>query len=145
MRIHLTEKELRALSSNTRCHTVVSKYHNRKTVVDGMTFDSKAEAERYSELVLMEKAGLITGWILKEARPALVAEARQQRFPLEANGKLIGVYVADFVYAYCGSYFGVVIEDVKGFATQAYKLKKKLFQACYGFPIIEYRKKGCAK
>lgn len=33
------------------------KYHNRKTVVNGQTFDSKKEANRYSELLLLERAG----------------------------------------------------------------------------------------
>lgn len=35
------------------------KYHNRKTVLDGMTFDSAAEAARWRELTLLEKAGHI--------------------------------------------------------------------------------------
>lgn len=36
------------------------KYHNKKTVVDGRTFDSKKEAERYDELLLLQRAGAIT-------------------------------------------------------------------------------------
>ena len=36
-----------------------SKYHNRKTLVDGIQFDSQKEANRYQELILMERAGLI--------------------------------------------------------------------------------------
>ena len=37
----------------------MSKYNSKKTVVDGQTFDSKKEANRYQELVLLEKAGVI--------------------------------------------------------------------------------------
>ena len=37
----------------------VSKYRNRKTLVDGIQFDSQKEANRYQELILMERAGLI--------------------------------------------------------------------------------------
>lgn len=36
------------------------KYHNRKTVIDGITFDSAKEARRYMELKLLERAGEIS-------------------------------------------------------------------------------------
>ena len=39
----------------------MNKYRNKKTVIDGIRFDSKREAERYSELKLMEKANMISG------------------------------------------------------------------------------------
>jgi len=35
----------------------MSKYHSRKTEIDGIVFDSKKEANRYCELKLMERAG----------------------------------------------------------------------------------------
>lgn len=38
-----------------------AKYGNRKVALDGITFDSKKEAQRYTELKLLEKAGKITG------------------------------------------------------------------------------------
>ncbi|MDD3747626.1 MAG: DUF1064 domain-containing protein, partial [Anaerostipes sp.] len=37
-----------------------SKYGARKTVIDGITFDSKREAKRYQELKLLEQAGEIS-------------------------------------------------------------------------------------
>lgn len=37
------------------------KYNNRKIEVDGMVFDSKKEASRYEELLLLQKAGAISG------------------------------------------------------------------------------------
>jgi hypothetical protein len=40
---------------------MASKYHNRKTVYKGIQFDSQKEENRYRELVLLERAGLIRG------------------------------------------------------------------------------------
>ena len=37
-----------------------TKYHNKVTVRDGHIFDSKKEAQRYTERSLLEKAGIIT-------------------------------------------------------------------------------------
>lgn len=37
----------------------MNKYRNRKTIVDRITFDSKAEANRYIELKMLEKSGYI--------------------------------------------------------------------------------------
>jgi len=39
---------------------VPPKYGNKKTVVDGITFDSMREANRYRELKLLERAGKVT-------------------------------------------------------------------------------------
>ena len=71
----------------------MSKFFNRKTEIDGIKFDSNKEANRYCELFLMQKAGLISDL------------RRQVRFELIPNqymdGKLIErrvEYVADFVY-----------------------------------------------
>ena len=36
------------------------KYHNKKTEIDGIVFDSRKEALRWHELKLMENAGLIS-------------------------------------------------------------------------------------
>lgn len=98
------------------------KYGNRKTVIDGVAFDSKAEAERYAELKLLERAGIIRDLQL------------QPKFPLiptfRKNGKTFrGItYVADFAYTENGR---KVVEDVKGFKTEVYKIKRKLFEYTY--------------
>ncbi len=99
-----------------------SKYKAKKVVVDGITFDSKKEARRYSELKLLEKTDLIRDLEL------------QKRYELQAkykNGLGKGIrkieYVADFVY-YDVKKDKVVVEDVKGYKTDIYKLKKKLFE-----------------
>lgn len=101
------------------------KFNAVKTVIDGHTFASKAEAKRYGELKMLEKAGEIDGLVL------------QPRFPLEVNRVSIGAYVADFSYWTLQRPPGRVIEDVKGMKTPLYRLKKKLVEALYGIEITE--------
>ena len=100
-----------------------SKYRNVKTVVDGVTFDSGAEARRYGELKLLERAGEIENLEL------------QPKFDCIIDGKKVCRYRADF------SYFTKekrVVEDVKGFKTPVYRLKKKLVEALFpGVTITE--------
>lgn len=106
----------------------MSKYHSRKTEIDGIMFDSKREANRYCELKLMERAGEIT-----DLRRQVRYEINQ---PYEIAGKKVrGIYyVADFVYCEKGE---PVIEDVKGMRTDVYKIKKKLFESKYKIQIKE--------
>lgn len=94
-----------------------SKYNARKTVVDGIQFDSVKEAKRYTRLRDMERAGLIQGLRLQVPFEILPS--------FERDGvKYRGMsYVADFVYYRAGK---VVVEDCKGFKTSEYKMKKKL-------------------
>ena len=107
-------------ASNSQMST--SKYRNRKTVVDGLVFDSKKEARRWQELQLMEGSGRVTGLM------------RQVRYDFVVNGVKLGFYKADFVYY---DYGELVVEDVKGMKTPVYNLKKKLMSACHGIDIIE--------
>lgn len=102
----------------------MSKYGAIKTEVDGITFASKKEARRYSQLRLLERVGEITDLKL------------QPRFPLTLNGIKVCTYVADFQYRDLGT-DEVVVEDVKGVRTALYKLKAKFFSALHGFPIRE--------
>lgn len=99
-----------------------SKYGNRKTVVDGVTYASAKEARRYGELQLLQRAG------------AIADLRRQVRFPLKVNDRLVTTYVADAVYREGDA---LVVEDTKGFRTREYVLKAKLFAAVHGFPIRE--------
>lgn len=102
----------------------MAKYGNKKTVVDGITFASKKEANRYCLLKLMERGGLIKSIEL------------QPPYRLEVNGVLVCKYVADFRYvdAQTGE---TVVEDAKGFKTREYNLKKKLVKAVHGIEIRE--------
>ena len=107
-----------------------SKYHAKKTVVNGITFDSKKEAKRYAELKLLERGGAI-----KDLR-------RQVRYELipafDCDGKHYRPtsYVADFVYTDCKT-GAEVVEDCKGFRTDVYKIKAKLFAHRFGVSIRE--------
>lgn len=94
-----------------------SKYHAKKTTIDGIEFDSAKEAKRYAKLRDMEGAGEIDGLRLQVPFELLPS--------FECDGvKYRGMkYVADFVYHRGGK---VVVEDVKGVKTPEYKLKKKL-------------------
>lgn len=106
-----------------------NKYRNIKTTVGGVTFDSRKEYNRASELVLMERAHLISNL------------ERQKRFELQPafkNNKGEHVraitYVADFVYEKNGQQYA---EDVKSAITKkdaTYILKKKMFM--FKFPDI---------
>jgi len=103
----------------------MSKYNAIKTTVDGITFDSRKEASRYTELKLLSQAGEI-----RELR-------RQVPFELiPKRGKLRAIrYVADFVYA--DNHGNDIVEDVKGMKTQVYKLKKRMMLEKYGIEIQE--------
>lgn len=94
-----------------------SKYNAKKTVVDGIAFDSAKEAKRYAKLRALEDTGKIQGLRLQVPFELLPS--------FECDGvKYRGMrYVADFVYYRDGK---VVVEDCKGFKTAEYKLKKKL-------------------
>lgn len=105
-----------------------SKYHAKKTVVDGITFDSRKEADRYLVLKGMEEDGSIEDLrrqVRYELVPAFDADGKHYR-PV--------YYVADFVYVEDGH---DVVEDVKGMRTDVYKLKSKLFARRYGMSIRE--------
>jgi hypothetical protein len=104
-----------------------SKYHAKKTTVDGITFDSKKEAFRYQELKLLEKAGKITGLKLQPAFILL------QPFT-HAGIKYRGItYKADFEYFVDGNH---TIEDCKGFKTKEYLLKKKLLLSMLNYSFF---------
>lgn len=105
-----------------------SKYHAQKTTVDGITFDSRKEADRYLVLKGMEEDGAIRDLrrqVRYELIPAFDVDGRHYR-PV--------FYVADFVYVEDGK---EVVEDVKGMRTDVYRLKSKLFARRYGKAIKE--------
>jgi hypothetical protein len=116
---------------------VRGRYGNvRKVKIDGHTFDSGREAQRYLELKLLQKARKVTGLVVHPripiifgGRPVLL---RSRGYP---NGRRL-TYVADFEYLTAGQ---VVIEDVKmqsGFRTEIYKIKRALVEHM-GIKILE--------
>ena len=109
----------------------MNKYRNQRVTVDGITFDSRKEATRYSELKLLERAGKITEL---QRQPSFVLIPKQVR-----DGKLIErqlVYKADFSYRDEETGRDVV-EDVKGLRTKEYIIKRKLMLWEYGIIVKE--------
>jgi hypothetical protein len=100
-----------------------NKYRARKVKIDGITFDSIAEARRYQELVVLQKAGVISGL------------TPHPKFHLIVNGKKIGAYTADSLYVMNGE---TIIEDVKSpvTLTEAARLRIKLFEALFDQTVI---------
>lgn len=101
-----------------------SKYSNKRVTVDGETFDSQREANRWCELRLLEKVGEIANL------------ERQVPFPL--NGKFGPIktktgkqafYIADFTYIDWRINGVKVVEDSKGVETDVFKLKRAILAA----------------
>lgn len=105
-----------------------SKYHNQKTVCNGILFDSKHEAERWQDLLLAERANVISNLrrqVKYELIPTQYTDTKTER---AVN------YVADFVYEEDGK---TVVEDAKGVPTKEYIIKRKLMLFRYGIEIRE--------
>jgi hypothetical protein len=106
-----------------------TKYHSRKTEIDGHVFDSKKEADKYCELVLLKKAGEI---ILFTLQPKFLL---QEGFTDRSGHKHRPIfYIADFMVFVYGERTQII--DVKGMKTDVYQVKKKLFIKQY--PIYEF-------
>ena len=102
----------------------MNKYGNKKVIVDGIKFDSVKESRRYIELKLLQRAGEIKDLAMQ------VSFELQPKY--KKNDKTIKSisYIADFVY-YDLKKKQIIIEDTKGYRTDVYKLKKKLFEYKY--------------
>ncbi len=114
MGIRLSEKAYKKLiqKENIKSLNKKNKYHNEKLVVDGVRYDSKREYLRHRQLLLREKAG----------------EIQDLRFHCKSDtiilqNKPLIKYEPDFCYYENGVF---VIEDLKGFQTKEFKLKKKM-------------------
>lgn len=99
------------------------KYRNQKTTVDGITFDSKKEADYYGKLLMLKKEGSVIDFKM------------QVKYHLIVNGIKICTYISDFDVLWRNS--GLKVTDCKGFKTPAYQLKKRLMKACFGIDIKE--------
>lgn len=102
----------------------MSKYRNKPTIIDGIRFMSQKEGARYLELKQLEKVGLIQDLEL------------QPVFDCRINNAKVCKYLADFRYRDTKTQEQIV-EDVKGFKTVVYRLKKKLVKALFGVDIVE--------
>lgn len=126
---------------------MANKYNARKITdpATGSVFDSKAEFIRWCELRLMENAGMISG-LQRQVKYELLPDQYEscQRFSVKTGKRLKdgvrlverGVsYIADFVYT--DENGQTVVEDCKGYKTEAYKLKKKLMLYMNGIRVKE--------
>jgi len=120
-----------------------NKYRARPETVDNIKFDSGLEAQRYRELKLMLRAGLITDLELQpkflmgtDDDPVLI---RSQGYP---NGRRRS-YKADFRY-FDVEAGAVVVEDTKGFDTDASRLRRAFVEWQYKIRITSPRPRRLA-
>lgn len=121
-----------------------NKYQAKKTYANGMVFDSIKEADRYFSLYVLERAGKIKN--LRRQVKFELLPTQYETFPRysDKTGKRLTdgkraiekgcTYIADFVYEENGK---TIVEDAKGFKTEAYKIKKKLMLYFHGIKIRE--------
>lgn len=133
-----------------------NKFHAEKCRAYGREFDSKAEADRYGELLLLQRAGEISN--LECQVPYELIPAQYETIPRYGkNGKRLKdgkrcveksvVYYADFQYINKDG--EKVVEDVKGFresnAYALFTIKRKLMLQRYGIRVQEITKKRVTK
>lgn len=106
------------------------KYGARKTVVDGITFDSAREARRWGELSalrLAHKIECVSRQHVYEIAPSVHIEGEKRKRPAVR-------YRADFVYLDLST-MKWVVEDVKGFDTPVSRLKRHLVKSVLGIDV----------
>jgi hypothetical protein len=108
----------------------VSKYKNRKAVLDGETFDSAAECRRYQALLLQQRAGLIKDLTRQ------VSFVLAPKTIIQGKAKRSLIYRADFSYTETDT-GQKIVEDVKGMLTAVYKIKRHLMATVHNIQIIE--------
>ena len=128
MGIHMSNQELKKLGIDIPQSE--NKYKAEKRNIDGKTYDSHKEAHRHCELVMLQKAGIIT-----ELQEQVVFELIPKQY--DESGKMLErdcKYKADFVYKQNGI---TVVEDTKGARTKDYAIKRKLMLYIHGIRIKE--------
>ena len=103
----------------------MSKYGNTKIRVDGRLFDSKAEAARWQELQMLERAGEIT---------ELERQVEYELIPKQKGERAVK-YIADF--RYIDNDGNTVVEDTKGVKTPVWIIKRKLMLRVHGIRVRE--------
>lgn len=109
----------------------MNKYGNAKVTINGEKFDSKREARRYQELLLLQKAGKIAN-LQRQVKYVLIPAQR-------IDGKVVErecYYAADFVYRDVAT-GKEIVEDSKGMRTKDYIIKRKLMLYVHGIRITE--------
>ena len=131
-----------------------TKLNNQKVTIDGIEFDSRKEAQRYKELLLLQRAGVIQNLELQKRYELIPAQyetvetgeyykigvKKGQPKTKQVCIEQSVVYIADFVYEENGQ---TIVEDVKGFrdpasATYAkFVLKRKMMLWIRGIKVSE--------
>lgn len=122
----------------------MSKYHNKKVIIDGEVFDSKKEARRYCELTMLQKAGEIR-LLQRQVKYVLIPPQHEtfERYGKKGQRLKDGqrslekecAYIADFQYQTKDG--KMVVEDTKGIRTKDYIIKRKLMLWVHGIRISE--------
>lgn len=123
------------------------KYGNIKTrTADGIDHDSRKEARRWNELLLLERAGMISD-LRRQVKYVLIPKQTEsvERYSERTGRRLKDAertiesecsYIADFVYVDSATR-KTVVEDSKGVRTKEYRIKKKLMLFVHGIKIRE--------
>ena len=120
-----------------------NKYLNKKCEINGIVFDSRKEARRYCELLLLVNGNYIKNlqrqvkYVLIPAQYEVVERYDKSGKRLKDSKKLVErecSYVADFVYEEDGK---TVVEDTKGMKTKDYIIKRKLMLQVHGIRVRE--------
>ena len=124
------------------------KYYNIKTkTTDGLVFDSHKEAQRWEQLLLLQKAGKIVE-LQRQVKFELIAAQYETYERFSKKGKRLkdGTrlierkvdYIADFVYhdVETGE---MIVEDTKSEATRTkdFIIKRKLMLLIHGIKVRE--------
>ena len=107
----------------------MSKFHNKKTIVDGILFDSQMESHYYLYLKELKEQGVVVDFKLQ---PVFIL---QEGF--SKDGKRIQPikYIADFEVTYNDGHVEII--DVKGKITEAFRIKRKIL--LYKYRDVDFK------
>lgn len=125
-----------------------NKYNNTKVVIDGQTFASRKEANRYYQLKLLEKSGAIKD-LATQVKFVLIPAQREPDIEGKRGGIIRGKiierelnYIADFCYTDVET-GRMIVEDIKGYkatntgAYRVFSIKRKLMLYLLGIRVEE--------
>lgn len=115
----LRKKGLKKIIKNLGDKMSASKYKSKKIIIDGITFDSKDEADYYSYLLDQKERGLIKDFSLQEKF------VLQPKFRKDGKAYREITYTVDFSVVQNDGQ--TVYIDVKGYTTQQGEMRKKMF------------------
>lgn len=107
----------------------MSKFHNKKTIVEGILFDSQMESHYYLYLKELKEQGVVVDFKLQ---PVFIL---QEGF--SKDGKRIQPikYIADFEVTYNDGHVEII--DVKGKITEAFRIKRKIL--LYKYRDVDFK------